>query len=142
MQGFFFFSPCAGRILVPLPGIKHVPPAVEANSLNHWTTREVCLDASLLRSPSLSRSYTCQVSTLEGEFLLLFSLGTSLSASWSQCQKSLGGPGFEVETFWLTSLKFASGSAKSICAHSRALFRGTYSTSQKSHGFPVLSHPP
>ena len=72
----------------------------------------------------------------------MFSLGTSLSASWSQCQKSLGGPGFEVETFWLTSLKFASGSAKSICAHSRALFRGTYSTSQKSHGFPVLSHPP
>ena len=30
------------RILVPRTGIKLVPPAVEAQSLNHWTTREVC----------------------------------------------------------------------------------------------------
>ena len=28
-------------ILVPWPGIKPVPPAMEAQSLNHWTTREV-----------------------------------------------------------------------------------------------------
>ena len=28
------------RILVPRPGIKPAPPAVEAWSPNHWTTRE------------------------------------------------------------------------------------------------------
>ena len=28
-------------ILVPWPGIEPVPPAVEAQSLNHWTTREI-----------------------------------------------------------------------------------------------------
>ena len=28
-------------ILVPRPGFKPVPPAVEAQSLNHWTAREV-----------------------------------------------------------------------------------------------------
>ena len=28
-------------ILVPRPGIKHVPPAVEVHSLNHWMVREV-----------------------------------------------------------------------------------------------------
>ena len=28
-------------ILVPQPGIKPMPPAVEVWSLNHWTTREV-----------------------------------------------------------------------------------------------------
>ena len=28
-------------ILVPRPGMEAVPPAVEAWSLNHWTTREV-----------------------------------------------------------------------------------------------------
>ncbi|XP_057389546.1 zinc finger protein 320-like isoform X2 [Balaenoptera acutorostrata] len=28
-------------ILVPRPGIEAAPPAVEAWSLNHWTTREV-----------------------------------------------------------------------------------------------------
>ena len=29
------------EILVPQPGIKPVPPAVEAQCPNHWTTREV-----------------------------------------------------------------------------------------------------
>ena len=39
----FFFWPCraACGILVPQPGIKPAPPAVEAGSLNHWTAREV-----------------------------------------------------------------------------------------------------
>ena len=42
----FFFSTFwphreAWRILVPQPGIEPVPPAVEAQCLNHWTTREV-----------------------------------------------------------------------------------------------------
>ena len=31
----------AYRILVPWPGIEHMTPAVEAQSLNHWTTKEV-----------------------------------------------------------------------------------------------------
>ena len=29
------------RILAPQPGIELVPPAVETQSLNHWTAREV-----------------------------------------------------------------------------------------------------
>ena len=33
----------ACRILALQPGIKHVPPAGEAQSLNHWTSREVPL---------------------------------------------------------------------------------------------------
>ena len=42
-QRFFFFWPChvTFGILVPQPGIEPVPPAVEAQSLNHWTAREV-----------------------------------------------------------------------------------------------------
>ena len=41
-----FFWPCHTTygILVPWPGIKPLPPAVEAWSLNHWTTREVPAD--------------------------------------------------------------------------------------------------
>ena len=37
-----FFWPChtARRILVPQPGIKPVPPAMEVWSPNHWTARE------------------------------------------------------------------------------------------------------
>ena len=40
---FFFWPHCmACRILVPPPGIEPTPtPALEAWSLNHWTTREV-----------------------------------------------------------------------------------------------------
>ena len=40
---FFFFWPCraACGILVPGPGIEPMPPAVEAQSPNHWEAREV-----------------------------------------------------------------------------------------------------
>ena len=39
---FYFFGHAAAcRILVPRPGMDAVPPVVEAQSLNHWTTREV-----------------------------------------------------------------------------------------------------
>lgn len=44
---FFFFLnfwphlAAACRILVPCPGIEPLPPALEAQSLKHWTSREV-----------------------------------------------------------------------------------------------------
>ena len=41
---FFFFLAMQCSILgilVPQPGIKHISPALAAQSLNHWTTREV-----------------------------------------------------------------------------------------------------
>ena len=40
---FFIFWPChvACGILVPQPGIKPTLPALEAQSLNHWTARKV-----------------------------------------------------------------------------------------------------
>ena len=39
-EGFLFLFLTYG-LLVPWPGIESMPPAVEAQSLNHWTTREV-----------------------------------------------------------------------------------------------------
>ena len=52
---FFFFlifwsCSLACRILVPQPGIKPVPPAVEMQHLNHWTAREVPMQAKSLQS--------------------------------------------------------------------------------------------
>ena len=38
---FIWLCPVACGILVPQPGIKPAPPALEVWSLNHWTTREV-----------------------------------------------------------------------------------------------------
>ena len=39
---FFFFFGCTSKHEeLPQPGIEPVPPAVEVQSLNHWTTREV-----------------------------------------------------------------------------------------------------
>ena len=40
----FFFG--GGGILVPQPGIEPGPPAVEAQSPNHWTAREFLYDVS------------------------------------------------------------------------------------------------
>ena len=37
----FWLHHAAFGILVPQPGIEPSPPALEAQSLNHWTTREV-----------------------------------------------------------------------------------------------------
>ena len=43
---FFFFQLCSVtcEILVPPPGMVLVPAAVEAQGLNHWTTREFLLN--------------------------------------------------------------------------------------------------
>ena len=38
---FFFYCNVACGILVPRPGIKPTPLALEEWSLNHWTSREV-----------------------------------------------------------------------------------------------------
>ena len=47
---FFFFLPhhTACRLLVPSPGTKLKPPAVEAQSLNRWTTKEVSVVYKIL----------------------------------------------------------------------------------------------
>ena len=42
LNEFLFFGHSVARgNLLPEPGIKSMPPAVEAQSLNHWTAREV-----------------------------------------------------------------------------------------------------
>ena len=40
---FFWPGPAACGILVPIPGIKPMSPALEDSSLNHWITREVLI---------------------------------------------------------------------------------------------------
>ena len=37
----FFFGHMAFGVLLPPLGIKNIPPALEAQSPNHWTAREV-----------------------------------------------------------------------------------------------------
>ena len=41
MYVFFWLHCMASGILIPQPGIEPVSPAVEVQSVNHWTTREV-----------------------------------------------------------------------------------------------------
>ena len=57
---YLFSHHMACGILFPQPGIKPVPPAVEGQSLNHWTTRDfplkffVCLFVCLFFEVSLT----------------------------------------------------------------------------------------
>ena len=53
---FFWLHHAAWEILVPPPGIKPVPPALEAQILNHWTTREVPIPITLDQFRSSSTS--------------------------------------------------------------------------------------
>ena len=53
---FFFCGSAACGILVPQTGIEPAPPALEAQSLNHWTT----LAHFLLRSYSLVYGFCFQ----------------------------------------------------------------------------------
>ena len=48
---FFFFRlrHIAYGIFVPWLGLKHMPPALEAQSLNHWSTRQVPLSSEVPR---------------------------------------------------------------------------------------------
>ena len=59
---FFFFWPHSEN-LVPQPEIEPVLPAVEAQSLNHWTAREVPVDISL-KPPHKPRSFDSRTSNL------------------------------------------------------------------------------
>ena len=56
-EGFFFFWPCnmACGILVPLPGIKPATFALEVQSLNHWTAREVLMGSILIHGKRQTR---------------------------------------------------------------------------------------
>ena len=52
---FFLLSQEACEILVSQPGIEHTPPALEAQSPNHWSTKEVPMpNPSTLDYPRLS----------------------------------------------------------------------------------------
>ena len=61
-------------ILAPRPGMEPVPPAVEAQSLNHWTTREVPSYFQLNLSFIISKVFLClsYAIPLQVSFFILF----------------------------------------------------------------------
>ena len=63
---FWFFGHEVCRILAPQPGMQMMPPAVEAWSLNHWTTREVPR-VSLYQTFGLTLSAGIQTGTTWGD---------------------------------------------------------------------------
>ena len=49
------FDHMAGRVLVPWPGIEPVASAVDAQSLHHWTNREVLVGSHFPEFPSICK---------------------------------------------------------------------------------------
>ena len=85
---FFFFwrHHIACGILVPQPGIEPAPPALEAQSLNHWTTREVPPSAYSQKQGLMKSSCICSLQatlpvSLERSWIIEF-LGYSLHFNW------------------------------------------------------------
>ena len=65
----------ACEILVPPPGIESVPPAVEARSLNHWTTREIPRNELILIAVyvhTISSLLHCELTEGRGHVSLTF----------------------------------------------------------------------
>ena len=52
VQYLFLFCHTSWFVELPQPGIEPIPPAVEAQSLNHWTTREAHVQSLLQLYPS------------------------------------------------------------------------------------------
>ena len=78
---FFFFWPrhAACRILVPQPGIEPVPTALGAQSLNHWTAREVPAYPTSVCYHSISRKNPGQIRMMpKNQCLCMLSLSLSL----------------------------------------------------------------
>ena len=70
---FFIFWLCflACGILVLLPGVELVPPAVKAQNLNHWTTRKSqnhlnCYHTFSLKSSLLTMDFKATISVTDG----------------------------------------------------------------------------
>ena len=76
---FLLVTPRGTWILVPLPGIKPTPPAVEFRSLNHWTTSQGSPIQVLLGSFFLKNKFI---------YLFLAALGLRCCArAFSRCSK-------------------------------------------------------
>ena len=56
---FLFFGRTARHAELPWPGMEPAPPAVEAQNLNHWTTREVQHAVLSNRASNLRYEETC-----------------------------------------------------------------------------------
>ena len=70
-----FWPPCmACGILVPQPGIKLAPAALELQNLNHWTAREVIFPISIHILSSHSPLFTFSLIILERMSFPIFSL--------------------------------------------------------------------
>ena len=69
---FFFFFSCSMWDLVHWPSVEPGPPALEAQSLSHWTTREVPSFISYESSYTFKNYYTLSIPWLS----------TQLSISW------------------------------------------------------------
>ena len=81
----YLFRPhcVACEILVPLPGIECMSPAVEVQSLNHWTAREVPIQLIIWSLKSVNKNQPASITKL------LVSTRAIISTALSQITASL-----------------------------------------------------
>ena len=99
---FFWLHQVECGILVPQPGIKPVPPAVEVQSSNHWTTKEV--PELFLLKKSLSRVVCCVVFPWEATHVARHWLCTQETRPFRDESSALSWMGLFNEEQWRHSM--------------------------------------
>ena len=139
---YLFWGACPKTcgIFIPQPEIKSTPPAAEAQTLNHWTAREVrtdyfsksqnnctrwpffkCLFTHVCISGCARSSLLCGLSLVSesGDCCLLRSSGFSLQ--WLLLPKSPGCVGFSSWGKWAQQWRFPGSRAQTWCLWSMDL---------------------
>ena len=91
-KNILFFWPyyMACGILVPQAGIKPMVHAVEAQNLNHWTTREVSSVQFLMKITILVNKEMCYFMPMEGKNLTKYRARVSRRSRYDLCWLDVG----------------------------------------------------
>ena len=103
---FFWLRHAACEILVPRPGIKPVPPALGARSVNHWAAREVPISENFKQYSALS---LCLMSRIQ-----LHTMSTQSSRPISCSNPRFNAPGCHYWCLCFLSNTFLSLSVAQI----------------------------
>ena len=131
----FYFGTAHGcSILVPQPGIELLPPAVETQSLNHKTTREVPSHSFLEKMIEVELIYNVNFCCTPSDSVMLllllsrFSCVRLLATPWTAAHQGPPSMGFSRREYWSGVPLPSPDSVIHICKNSSYSFPSCFIT--------------